>query len=285
LGHIKKSKMPRIELEACIQCMKCVEDCPSNAIDIDKGSINSSCIHCGHCVAICPESTIYPDAGPVVRLNPVDFSATDFQKLSARIRTCRSFQKKEVDDHTLNMLIENMKHYPSASNARPIEIRTIQSKERIQGLNDRTAETLIKSMKLITSPLLMPVLKILAPKMNVSRLDSYKKQFAARQTPGASLICHHAPMVMLFHAPVMKYGMAAADAYIWATYASIHANSLGLGTCFNGFITNAMERSKSMRNEFGIPDGNQVYAALLLGHPKVKYLHETGRERPKATII
>ena len=277
--------MPRIELEACIKCMKCVVDCPSQAIDIEKGTIHASCIHCGHCVAICPESTIFPDTGPIEKLKPVDVSSGDFQQLSASIRTCRSFLKKEVDQAALQTLFENMKHYPSASNARPLEITALQTKERIQKLNDRTAETLMKSIKFITSPLLMPVLNVLAPALNVSGLNRYKTQFVARQKPGSSLICHHAPLVLLFHAPVVKYGMAAADAYIWSTYASIHANTLGLGTCFNGFISNAMERSKSMRKEFGIPEGHQVYAALLVGHPKVKYINETGRESPKSMIM
>jgi ferredoxin len=277
--------MPRIDLEACIRCMKCVADCPSQAIDIEQGTINSSCIHCGHCVAICPESTIFPDSGSIEKLKPADVTSGDFQQLSASIRTCRSFLEKEVKEADLQSLIENMKHYPSASNARPVEITALQSKERIQRLNDRTAETLMKSIRIITSPLLMPVLNLLAPALNVTRLNKYKKQFVARQRPGSSLICHHAPLVLLFHAPVVKYGMAAADAYIWSTYASIHANTLGLGTCFNGFISNAMERSKSMRKEFGIPDGHQVYAALLAGHPKVKYVNEAGRERPEATVI
>ena len=277
--------MPRIELENCTKCMKCVKDCPSNAIDIEQGSINNSCIHCGHCVAICPESTIFPDTDPIVKLSPLTGSGADFQLLTASIRTCRSYLKKEVDDATLNLLIENMKHYPSASNARPIQIIAVKSGELIQKLNDRTADTLIKTIKIVTSTFLMPILKVLAPKMNVSRLNNYKKQFIARQTPGSSLVCHHAPLVMLFLAPVTKYGMAAADAYIWSTYTSIYANTLGLGTCFNGFITNAMERSKAMRKEFGIPAGHQVYAALLIGHPKVKYINEAGRVKPEASII
>lgn len=277
--------MPRIELDNCTQCMKCVKDCPSNAIDIEQGSINDNCIHCGHCVAICPESTIFPDTNPIEKLHPLTISEADFSQLSASIRTCRSYLKKEVDDLTINLLIENMKHYPSASNARPIEIIAVKTEKLIKKLNDRTAETLIKTIKLVTSALLMPVLKVLAPKMNLSRLNNYKKQFIARHTPGSSLVCHHAPLVMLFHAPVTKYGMAAADAYIWATYTSIYANTLGLGTCFNGFITNAMERSKSMRKEFGFPAGHQVYAALLIGHPKVKYTNEAGRVKPKASFI
>jgi nitroreductase/NAD-dependent dihydropyrimidine dehydrogenase PreA subunit len=265
--------------------MKCVKDCPSNAIDIEKGTINASCIHCGHCVAICPESTVFPDMDPVKKLNSLKVSPIEFQDLSASIRTCRSYQNKEVDDSTLNLLIENMKHYPSASNARPIEITAVKTQELIQKLNDRTAETLIKTIKVITSPLLMPILKALAPKMNVSRLNNYKKQYIVRNTPESSLVCHHAPMVMLFHAPVKKYGMAAADAYIWSTYTSIYANTLGLGTCFNGFITNGMERSKAMRSEFSIPSGHRVYAALLLGYPKVKYINEAGRDIPKAMYL
>ena len=277
--------MPRIELDNCVQCMKCVKDCPSNAIDIEQGSINDNCIHCGHCVAICPESTIFPDTNPIEILKPVTVSEADFRQLSANIRTCRSYLKKEVDDLSINLLIENMKHYPSASNARPIEITALKTEELIKKLNDRTAETLIKTIKLVTSTLLMPVLKVLAPKMNVSRLNNYKKQFIAGHTPESSLVCHHAPLVMLFHAPVTKYGMESADAYIWATYTSIYANTLGLGTCFNGFITNAMERKKAMGKEFGVPAGHQVYAALLIGHPKVKYTNEAGRVKPKASFI
>jgi len=276
--------MPSIKLENCTKCLKCVKDCPSDAIEIEQGIINDSCIHCGHCVAICPESTVYPDADIITKLEPSGITSSDFRKLSANIRTCRSYHKKEVERETLNLLVDNMKHYPSASNARPIEITTIKTPEIIKSLNDRTGQTLIKSMQLITSAILMPILKVLAPKINVARLKNYKRRFREKNVPGSSLICHHAPAVMLFHAPVSKFGMECADAYIWATYTSIYANTLGLGSCFNGFITNAMDRSKSMRKEFGIPDGHRVHAALLLGYPKVKYLHEAGREIPVAQL-
>jgi nitroreductase len=190
-----------------------------------------------------------------------------------------------VDHDTLELLIENMKHYPSASNARPIEITIVRSGELIKKLNDLTIQTLINATRLITSPLLMPVLHRLAPKKGIDKLADYKKQFIARQTPEASLICRHAPAVLLFHAPVSKLGMAGADAYIWATYTSIFANTMGLGSLFNGFIVLAMKQSRSMRKEFNIPDNHQVYAALLLGHPKVKYTNETGRSKPKTTVL
>jgi len=277
--------MPTIQLENCIKCLKCVHDCPSDAIDIEQGTINNSCIHCGHCVAICPESTVFPDADVISKLYSTAVLPIDFQHLSASIRTCRSYQDKEVDEETLTLLIENMKHYPSASNARPIEITLVKTKEIIERLNHRTAENLIHTLQFMTSPLLKPIIRLFAPKLDIGRLSSYKKQFVARQTPESSQVCHHAPAVMLFHAPVTKYGMAAADAYIWATYTSILANTLGLGSCFNGFIVMAMSRTKGMRKEFLIPETHQVYAALLLGHPKVKYKNEAGREKPISTFM
>lgn len=277
--------MPRIDLENCTKCLKCVHDCPSDAIDIELGTINDLCIHCGHCVAICPESTVFPDDEPINKLGTSNVSPDDFQHLSARIRTCRSYKDKDLDEAMLNLLIENVKHYPSASNARPVEITIVRTKEVIQKLNDLTAQNLINTIKIFTSPLIMPVLQLLAPKLELPRLNNYKKQFMARQIPGSSQVCHHAPAVLIFHAPVTKYGMASSDAYIWATYTSIYANTLGLGSCFNGFISQAMSRRKSMRKEFRIPAGNQVYAALLIGHPKVKYVNETGRLKPKAVVI
>jgi len=277
--------MPSIQLENCTKCLKCVKDCPSDAIDIEQGSINDSCIHCGHCVAICPESTVFPDEGELVKLQTSAVSPGDFEHLSAGIRTCRSYRDRELDEETLNLLIENMKHYPSASNARPIEITIFKTKEEIQKLNDITAKNLIDTIRIFTSPLLMPILQLLAPKLDLPLLNNYKKRFIALQVPGSSLVCHHAPAVILFHAPVTKYSMAGADANIWATYTSIYANTLGLGTCFNGFIVSAMSRRKAMRKEFKLPAGHQVYASLLIGHPKVKYTNEAGRARPGAKFL
>ena len=87
--------MPEIKLDNCTKCLKCVRDCPSDAIDIEHGTINNNCIHCGHCVAICPESTVFPDTNPINKLHSTTFSSTDFQHLSASVRTCRSYHKKE----------------------------------------------------------------------------------------------------------------------------------------------------------------------------------------------
>lgn len=277
--------MPIIHLEKCIQCLKCVNDCPSNAIDIEKGTIDKSCIHCGHCVAICPESTIAPDLGTIKPLEKSRITSEGFRNLSSGIRSCRSYLKKEVSEASIQALIENIKHYPSASNTRPVLITVVQTPENVQKLNDQTTDSLIKTLKLVTNPIIMPIVKVLAPSLKVNSLKKYKDQFIARQKSNTSQVCHHAPVVLLFHGPASKLGMAKTDADIWATYTSIYANTMGFGTCFIGFIVKAMESNKAMRKEFNIPAGHQVYTALTLGYPKYKYINETSRTEPEFELL
>ena len=277
--------MPTIHLENCTQCMKCVKDCPSAAIDIKLGTITNTCIHCGHCVAICPVSTITPDVGEIRSLSIPHISSVDFQNFQAGLRSIRYYLKKEVSDETIQLLTDNMRHYASASNARPIIITVVKSPEKIQYLNDLSGDTIIKVLRWVLSPVLKPFVRIFAPSINTRRLKVYKDSFLRKRLTNSSMICHHAPLVMLFHAPKTKYGMADSDAMIWATNTTLYAKSLGLGSCFIGFIVKAMEKNKSMKSEMHIPVNHKVYAALTLGYPKVNYQNETSRKKPKVNFV
>ncbi|MCB9000283.1 MAG: nitroreductase family protein [Bacteroidales bacterium] len=277
--------MPIINLENCTQCMKCVRDCPSSAIEISTGFIAETCIHCGHCVAICPESAIFPDKGSIVPLSETSITPAEFSSFTAGLRSTRYYLKKEVEKEKIELLLENMRHYASASNTRSLQITLVQSPEKIQLLNDLTADILLSSMKLITLPGIKTIIKTFAPSVNVEGLDTYRKSFEEKRRTNSSMICHHAPLVMLFHGPVSKYGMLEADANIWATQTSMYAKTLGLGSCFIGFIVKAAERSHTLRKEMRIPKHHKIYAALILGYPKVQYKNETSRLRPLSNVI
>ncbi len=277
--------MPKIKLENCILCMKCVNDCPSNSIDIKTGNIASTCIHCGHCVAICPESTIFPDTGSIHPLKSLTISPDDFKTLSAGLRSCRNYQKKEVPVDVLMALVENSKHYPSASNKRPLEITIVNTPGNVQKLNDYTYILLTKTLNLAITPLLSPFIRAFVPSINISELKQYKKRLLKKEKTNRSIICHNAPAVLLFHGPVSKYSMEEADANIWATYTSLYAKTMGLGTCFIGFIVKAFERNKKMRQEFNLPQNHTVHAALTIGYPKIEYTNETSREKPPVLFM
>jgi len=277
--------MPFINLERCTRCLKCVKDCPASAITIETGEIADTCIHCGHCVAICPEMAVRPDFGDVFLIQPHTVTSKDFRNLTSGIRSCRSYLQKDVPDAVLLQLVDNMKHYPSASNNRPLQITIVRSKEKVKLLNDLTAETLIRMFSFICSPWISPFVRLFVPSININKIKRYKTSFIEHKATNNSQICHHAPAVLLFHGEVSKTGMAEADANIWATYTSIFANTLGLGTCFNGFIVKAMGKKSKLNPQFKVPANHQVYASLLVGYPKVKYRNEASRQSPIVVLL
>ena len=277
--------MPLIDLVKCTRCLKCVRDCPADAITIETGLIAETCIHCGHCVAICPEMAVSPDFGEIHPLVDHAVTARDFRNLTAGIRSCRSYLPKEVPDEVLNQLVGNISNCPSASNARPLHLTIVRIPEKVRQLNDDTEKSLIRMFSFITSPLVRPFLRLFEPSLDLKKLRRYKDSFIAKRKAGSSFICHHAPAVILFHGPVTKTGMHEADANIWATYTSIYANTMGLGTCFNGFIVKAMGKNSKQNSKYGIPAGHCVYASLLVGYPKVRYRNESSRKGPQVQLI
>lgn len=277
--------MPFIQLESCTRCLKCVKDCPASAITIETGEIANTCIHCGHCVAICPEMAVRPDFDNVFLLQPHAVAPKDFRNLTSGIRSCRSYLQQDVPDAVLLQLVDNMKHYPSASNARPLQITIVRSKEKVKLLNDLTTEKLIKMFSFVSSPFVSLFIRLFAPSVDIRKLKRYKDSFIGQMKTNNSVICHHAPAVLLFHGEVSKTGMAEADANIWATYTSIFANTLGLGTCFNGFIVKAMGKKSKLNSHFKVPANHQVFASLLIGYPKVKYRNEASRQSPIVVLL
>jgi ferredoxin len=49
-----------IDVEACVQCGTCVEECPAAAISLDVVPVVSAedCVNCGICVDVCPSGAI-----------------------------------------------------------------------------------------------------------------------------------------------------------------------------------------------------------------------------------
>ena len=49
-----------IDVEACIRCGTCVEECPAAAISLDDTPAVSAkdCVSCGVCVEVCPAGAI-----------------------------------------------------------------------------------------------------------------------------------------------------------------------------------------------------------------------------------
>ncbi|MFC2089813.1 nitroreductase family protein [Bacteroidota bacterium] len=276
--------MPEIELSNCTDCMKCVNDCPVNAIDLTNERILTKCIQCGHCVAICPESCFTPFHEEIIPLGDRVIKTEMLENHFAGLRSVRKFKKSKVSETDLNRLISNMKNYSSASNTRLLEITVVQDAEKIRILNDMTMDTIIRALNLGVHPLLRPLTAIFRPGLDFRLLSKYRKSFIKQRSEGSQAVCHGAPLIMLFHGPKISESMLDADANIWAANTVSLAATMGIGSCYIGFIVKSMARNKKLKAVFGIPENHVVHSVLAMGYQAVKYVNSTGRKEPKVSV-
>jgi nitroreductase len=61
---------------------------------------------------------------------------------------------------------------------------------------------------------------------------------------------------------------------------SLMAHSMGLGSCFMGFVQIGINMDKKIKHWLDIPKENQAYGAMVIGHPNVKYRRLVERKKP-----
>jgi nitroreductase len=49
------------------------------------------------------------------------------------------------------------------------------------------------------------------------------------------------------------------------------AETLGLGTCITAYASLALEAMPELAREVGVPEGNEVYCVVVVGHPAERY--------------
>ena len=93
---------------------------------------------------------------------------------------------------------------------------------------------------------------------------------AAYREDGTDRFMWGAPVLMLFHSS--RWGISYLEnAHLICHHAMLAALSLGLGSTIIGMIPPVVERSKELRERYGIPKDNKVLTSLILGYPKYRY--------------
>jgi len=101
---------------------------------------------------------------------------------------------------------------------------------------------------------------------------------------GTDRYMYKAPMLMLFHGDrqAMSY---LENAHLVCHHAMLAAVSLGLGTTIIGMVPPIVDRSKSLRQRYGIPKKNRVITSLILGYPRFRYRKSIRRTLKGVRIV
>jgi len=205
----------------CTACGICSEVCPAGAVrtgaDGKVVSFSSGCIGCGHCGCFCP--------GKCFGLPSVDNSdlmpeEKKIQFLFENRRSTRKFRAREIDRTVLNALLEPVGYAPTGRNDQGLQVDVILGEKRVRQLIFDPMAKLVKFIDCFRLLSLFP---------GPGRL------FAEKLRSGTDIITWNAPCVLLFRAPG-KNATGRTDAVIAATMVSVKAESMGLGTFWNGII-------------------------------------------------
>ncbi len=269
-----------INQEACKQCGLCVEICPSMVYHSGAGLVQVNpayeplCAVCGQCMAICPTQAVtveglnYADFPPLSR-QPAAYEAL-LELMRAR-RTCRRFTDEPIPREVLDKVIEAAQTAPMAIPPSPVEVVVLNGREKVQEMVPevvRQTEQLGKALKSRIGRMI--VRRMVGRDMWASfykfAMLFMEPMLAEYRKSGADMFSWHCHAVLFFHAD--RRGLSPQiDCDIACAYAMLAAESLGLGTGWNGMLQGTLDESKVWRERLGVPARNRIYAALTLGYP------------------
>jgi nitroreductase/NAD-dependent dihydropyrimidine dehydrogenase PreA subunit len=298
------------EPDKCTHCKACVLTCPTSCLQWDEiqkqpyatglSGIELACIGCNNCEAVCPANCIRmrgeyqvlkgryktpPDKTGAMTLpmpfgtgdrdkshEEIEQALTETEKIIYRRRSVRLFKNKPVPRETILRLIEAARFAPSAGNGQPCKFLVVTDRE----VNRKVDQKCAKVLKLINRlyagqnrwrKILVSILSFFsASKWDQRPIAAMEK---VRMTDG--VITFDAPAVI--HVLKDKRGISHPDidAAIAAHNMVLAAHSLGLGTCYIGFIASTVPYVPSVKKILKIAYPYEIVTSICVGYPKLKY--------------
>ncbi|MDD5428485.1 MAG: nitroreductase family protein [Candidatus Omnitrophica bacterium] len=255
-----------VNKKSCKGDGRCVEICPIGVLTMNKTTHvpefipggAERCINCGHCFAFCPPGAIKLSAMSVESAMKLEHaklpSAEQVELLLKGRRSVRTYKDEPVPKESVEKLLDIARYAPSGINRQPVNWAVIMGKEKVRELGGLIAgwmEGLVASANPMAEALRFDILA-----------ESWKK--------GEDRICRSAPCVIIAYGlkddPLVPQSCTIAGEYL-----ELAAFGLGLGACWAGYVSMAVNMSDDVRKFTGISHRAQAGAAMMLGHPKYRY--------------
>ena len=200
--------------------------------------------------------------------------------LSSR-RSIRSFRDRGIEREVLNKVISASAMSPIGALPINVQVMILDKKKHLDELYRDTVRCWNKMMQSMKNPIYRIVSKRVAGARQYHALTSHALPSArvccASADSGKNIFTFDAPAIIFFHGH--KLGVCIVEnCWLAASYATIAAHSLGLGSTFSGMIPPIVNMNADVKRRFGIPDENDVHSCLMLGHPAVKFMRTIPRE-------
>lgn len=270
--------IPVIDLLKCTNCQLCVQECVSRAIEKETKNIDARrCILCGHCAAICPVEAVHINGAAGEDLEPLSLSfPQELETLIKKRRSIRNYQEIRIPKSVIERILKTVNYAPTGTNSRTVAITVLDSREKIEVLTDIIMNHFERVTKWLINPFTHLFLLLFLGKKKTGKLYSYKKLIASYGN-GKNILTHDAPLLMVFHVD-RSSATPVQDGIIWAATAVYVAESLGIGTCFNGFLVIGINTCRKARVYLGIPSGHKICETFTAGYAQFEYRRSVERD-------
>ena len=288
--------MITINEQKCTLCGECVPVCVRRILQKGETSVEildpAMCLYCGHCKAVCPTDAFQFSEGNdqflAVPSKEEIPSAAPFFRFLRRRRSLRIYQARSVEKAKLEMLVEAGRYAPTGSNRQACEYVVVSGRKALDKVCTMAIGNLQEQGKELQKAIdeytrkKKPIPEEMASRQT---LPPVWERIAGKWKEGVDQLLHHAPALILIH---MKKGLATTpkiDAAIASTQMVLLAETLGLGTCYIGFLVWVVEDSRALKKMLGILSENSALIAFTVSYPGVAYRRVVARNPAKVAWI
>jgi nitroreductase len=203
------------------------------------------------------------------------FEYEEFFDFLQRRRSVRVFKDRPVERELIDKILAAAATAPMGFPPHSTEVVVIDQREELDFLLEQLVEDYEFMIKGFSNPIARTMIRLNAGAENFHALKNYILDVARHanevyQQNGADHYLRGAPVLMLFHGN--RWAMSYEEnAHLVCHHSMLAALSLGLGSTIIGLIPPIVDRSKLLRERYGIPKNNKVCTSLVLGYPKYKY--------------
>ena len=243
------------------------------------------CVLCGQCLAVCPNGAIAHarlELGKFSKIsNRQPVTVESLTQLLQQRRSVRNYKDQEIPRDVLEQIVQIAGHTPTGAHGGEGWVRkvvVVSGRANMQRIQELTFEYLKLVQKLLDSFVVRMVSRWKeAPRAGRLMLPDAAFRREAYEN-GKDVITYNAPAAIFVHTPrVSPTPQVDCDVVLFAMM--LVAHSLGLGTCWNGYLAKAASGFKiksftALREMLQIPEDHDVYAAATIGYPAIR-LHST----------
>lgn len=254
-----------VNTNSCTRCGQCIADCPARIIFMHDGvptilpENEAACYRCQHCLAICPTGAVSIFGIKPSECTPLMGNFPHPDKLETLIkgrRSIRRYKDENLSKELLQRLLDVSSHAPTGMNMRQVHFTVIDDREKMERLRNEVMGQLVRMVEENRIP---------------AGMEFYVNFVRGWQEKQLDIIFRGAPHMVITTAP-KSAASPLPDCLIALSYFELFAQSLGVGTVWNGLAKWAIfDLLPETGKRLGIPDDHIVGHVMSFGMPAMQF--------------